>query len=120
MDGTPTALSRRRFEVLAGDNVLRFDLLARIRCAGRGVSSRVGVIHRTSARPFKEGMQASTCPLSVGFSITAPLVGSTQELSIQSQTAKFLSSSSKVVLVSFCESMNREHVRKKERHFIIN
>ena len=117
MDGTPTALSRRRLEILAGDNVLRFDLLARIRCAGRGVSSRVGLIHRTSARPFKEGMQASTCPLSVGFS-TATLVGRTQELSIQ--TEKFLSSSSKVVLVSFCESMNRKHVRKKERHLIIN
>jgi hypothetical protein len=111
VDGTPTALSRRTLEVLAGDNVLRFELLARIRCAGRGVSSRVGVIHRTSAGPFKEDMQASTCPLSVGFSITAPLVGRTQELSIQ--TAKFLSSSFKVVLVSFCESMNREHVRKK-------
>ena len=117
MDGTPTALSKRRFEVLAGDNVLRFDLLARIRCAGRGVSSRVGVILRTSAGPFKEGTQASTCPLSVGFS-TATLVGRTQEFSIQ--TAKFLSSSPKVVLVSFCESMNREHVRKKERHLIIN
>ena len=72
----------------------------------------------TSAGPFKEDMQASTCPLSVGFPITAPLDGRTQELSIQ--TAKFLYSSPKVVLVSFCESMNREHVRKKERHLIIN